>query len=211
MSQTEGIFKLAVGSEPDNAFESIETKEIIDGFLTGDIQKTGALIELYYKSLYLNCLKLTRNSDVSEDLTQEAFIRAFKYKNTYNKSFKFSNWLLKISTNVCMRYFNNHGRELKKTIYIESLDEHVKSFYQLNNLLKKGEIPFDEKIENDIVSCAVNLLPFIYRAVLVLRYYNELTYEEISDVLKKPVGTVKFRLSRAKDLLGKLLESSMKN
>ncbi|EKD69693.1 MAG: RNA polymerase sigma factor SigW [uncultured bacterium] len=187
--------------------ETQEIKELIDGFFNGEDKKTNALISLYYKFVYYNCLRITRDVEAAKDLTQDAFVRVYKYKETYDNKYKFSNWLLKISTNVCMDYLRKSNKDRARVLHIETIESGAGCVNDLKKYLvdDKFEAGMDEKFEKDLLNDIISLLPPIYRVTLVLKYYNDLSYEEISKILNIPVGTAKFRINRAKRIIIKLL------
>jgi RNA polymerase sigma-70 factor (ECF subfamily) len=187
--------------EPENL------NELLEGFLSGEDGKTNALIAFFYKYVYNNCYKLVLDSDSASDLTQDSFIRAYKYKETYNKSYKFSNWLLKISTNACMDFLKQRKKDRVRLVYIESIEAEVGGISKLKKYLidEKFECLMDEKFERELLESVIKLLPDIYRVVLILRFDSGFKYEEIAQMLNIPVGTVKFRINRARRILTKLL------
>jgi RNA polymerase sigma-70 factor (ECF subfamily) len=184
---------------------------LVDGFLENDKEKTGKLIETFYRKIYSNCLRILCDPYAAEDQTNETFIRAIKYRRTYDKKYKFSNWLLKISTNLCLNALRSRNTENKFCMRLDSLEVTFGNLYELKlNLVdQKSIIVFDEKFENEFVRKTIEAMPAIYRIPILLKYYCELSYEEIAYVIEKPVGTVKFRISRAKALLAKLLSDLM--
>lgn len=180
---------------------------LVDGFLSGSRDDTEELIKVYYKTIYLNCLRITRNDTTAEDLTHETFIRALKYKHTYDKNQKFLFWILKISANVCLYYFYRQNTKNKATVSIESLESDEVNFKELQEILtdKKAEARLDKNLEKELISDAVNLLPDIYRLPIILKYYYDFSYEEVAGILEKPMGTIKFRFNKAKKILAKFL------
>jgi len=161
----------------------------------------------FYKPVYLNCLKITRDNSVAEDLTHDVFVRAFKYKTNYDPQHKFIFWLIKISTNVCLTYLNKKSKERYRNVYIEELDCEAGNMKQLHDALvdKKAGLVIEEKFENELVEEAILLLPLPYRIPVVYKYYYDMSYEEIAKMLDKPIGTIKFRLNRAKRQLAIML------
>jgi len=182
-------------------------EELVEGFVNNDQDKTERLVRHYYKNIFFNCIRIVRDDVAAEDLTHETFIKALKYRASFDKTQKFIFWLLKISTNVCLDYFNYHKRENMNVVRIEALNATAGNFRDLNELLvdANAQINLDKKIEQEIVSNAVMLLPVMYRVPVLLRYYNDLSYEEIAAIMQKPVGTIKFRVNRAKMILAKAL------
>jgi len=203
-----GMLALSADEERQTLDQS-KVDDLINGFLGGDRGKTESLIKYYYRNVYFNCLRMVRDEAAAEDLTHESFIRALKYKSSFDRTQKFIFWLLKISTNVCLQYFNENKKDRFLLVHIDALDDSASSINNLNKILidKKSHVKMEEKFENEIILKAVMLLPLIYRVPVLLRFYNDLSYEEIATILKKPVGTIKFRINRAKGLLAGALQS----
>lgn len=193
--------------------ETIEINELIEGFLNGEDKKINALITAYYKFVYFNCVRILRDDEAAKDLTQDAFVRVYKYRNTYDKNFKFSNWLLKIATNACMDYLRKSNKDRARVLHIETIESGAGCVNDLKKYLvdDKFEAGMDEKFEKDLLNDIISLLPPIYRVTLVLKYYNDLSYEEISKILNIPAGTAKFRINRAKRIIIKLLSLAAEN
>lgn len=186
-----------------------EPLELIEGFTAGYPEETEQLIGLYYKRIYLNCVKLLRNADDSEDAVQETFIRAIKYRGGYDKKRTFLFWLLKISTNLCFDILKKNNRELIKTVKIEALNVEVEGLKDFRDFIVdyKAQRDIEDWPVRELIKNAIDLLPVAYRATVSLRYYNEMTCEDIASILEKPVGTIKFRLSRARKYLDGLLKA----
>ena len=166
------------------------------------------LMKLYKDSVYFMLLKMTNNTDDAEDLTIEAFGKAFKNLQQYVPDYAFSTWLFKIASNHCIDFIRKRKQEtlslsrpigdeneteISQTINSDSLDPE-------EEMIKKQKI----KLMRDLVE---KLKPR-YRNLIELRYFNELSYEEISETLDLPVGTVKAQLFRARDLLYNVLKDS---
>ncbi len=186
-----------------------EPRELIEGFIAGYPEETERLIALYYTRVYLNCIKLLRNADDSEDAVQETFIRAIKYKGSYDKKRTFLFWLLKISTNLCLDILKKNKRELIQTVRIEVLNAEVDGLKDFRDSIVdyKAQRDIEDWPVRELIKNAIDLLPVAYRATVSLRYYNEMTCEDIASILETPVGTIKFRLSRARAYLDGLLKT----
>ncbi|MFN0049732.1 MAG: RNA polymerase sigma factor [Cytophagales bacterium] len=168
---------------------------------SNDQKAYAELMKRYRKSVFHLVLKMVRNTDEAEDLTIEAFAKAFKGLHKFNPEFTFSTWLFRIATNNCI----DHIR--KKRIQTTSIDNPLKDSdgdeisidvkdYALN--------PQDETIKQqkiEIMQTIVTRLPTKYQVLIKMRYFQELSYEEIADTLSYPLGTVKAQLHRAKELL----------
>lgn len=176
-----------------------------------DHQDRNAYAELmanYRDSIYFMLLKMTNNKDDAEDLTIEAFGKAFKKLEQYTPDYAFSTWLFKIATNNCIDFI----RRKKQNVY--SLD---KGFQDETGTEMAGRIASDvlDPEETMIKEQKINIMRGIverlkphYRILVELRYFKEYSYEEIADKLNLPLGTVKAKLFRARDLLYNILQTS---
>jgi RNA polymerase sigma factor (sigma-70 family) len=182
---------------------------LIRAALEKDDQKAYAeLMERYRDSVYFMLLKMVNNKDDAEDLTIEAFGKAFKRLNQYTPTYAFSTWLFKIASNNCIdfirrkkmvvfsidkKFENDEGGELSMDIKADSLNPE-------EHMVKKQKV----KHMHDIVD---KLKPR-YRVLVELRYFEELSYEEIAEKLDLPLGTVKAQLFRAREFLANILKNS---
>ena len=172
-------------------------------------QKAYAELMNHYKdSLYFMMLKMTNDADDADDLTIEAFGKAFKNLRQYTPEYAFSTWLFKIATNNCIDFI----RKKKKNTF--SID---KSFDNENAMDISHNIPsyvldpeekFIEKQKIMLMREIVEKLKPRYRRLVELRYFKEYSYEEISDELELPLGTVKAQLFRAREFLYNILKNS---
>ncbi|MFA4930380.1 MAG: sigma-70 family RNA polymerase sigma factor [Patescibacteria group bacterium] len=140
------------------------------------------------------------NQETAEDILQETFIKTYRYLNNFDPSLKFSSWIYRIAHNEAIGYWRRQQRNVK---YI-SIDKEENG---LANTLADDETISSElhdKERQEKIVEVINLLPENYREVLILRYLEQKDYEEISDVLHKPVGTVSALIHRAKDKIKKL-------
>jgi len=146
--------------------------------------------------------------DEASELAQEAFLRAYKSIKNFKGDSLFSTWIYKVTTNVCLDELRR-----RKNKNIISLDEDVEHDGNEFKRQVKDESPGPESLaeRNElkrIVTEAINLLPEDYKVVIVLRDIQGFSYEEISNIIKCPAGTVKSRINRARQALKKILEKS---
>jgi RNA polymerase sigma-70 factor (ECF subfamily) len=172
-----------------------------------DDQKAFAeLMKRYRKPVFHLILKMVRNNDDAEDLTIEAFAKAFRNLSKFNPEFTFSTWLFRIATNNCIDFLR------KKKLNTFSIDnaykddngDEVSMDIKDVNLNPQEETIKTEKIE--IVKGIVTKLPLKYQVLVRLRYFDELSYEEIAGELSAPLGTVKAQLHRARELMYDLVK-----
>jgi RNA polymerase sigma factor (sigma-70 family) len=156
----------------------------------------------YQKPVYHMVLKMVRNIDDADDLTIEAFSKAFRNLDKYRQDFTFSTWLFRIATNNCIDFIRK--RKLN-TFSIDNVtpdstsDETIKYDIKDNNLDPADEIIKTQKSE--MLQEIITKLPIKYQVLVRLRYFDELSYEEIAVEISAPLGTVKAQLHRAKELL----------
>jgi RNA polymerase sigma-70 factor (ECF subfamily) len=175
----------------------------------GDQQAYAELMGKYRDSIYYMLLKMVNNTSDAEDLMIEAFGKAFKNIDQYTPTFAFSTWLFKIATNNCIDYIR---KRRTSTISIDQTndDQETQSITLPSDTLDPEEHMInDQKIKllRDVVS---NLKPR-YKKLVELRYFDEYSYEEISEKLGLPLGTVKAQLYRARELLYNILKYTGSN
>jgi len=175
----------------------------------GDQHAFAQLLNRYWDSVYFMLLKMAHNKDDAEDLTIEAFGKAFRNIESYTPRYAFSTWLFKIATNNCDDFIR------KKQLAPTPLD-HLQDSLDNATINIQSDLPDPEeslinlqKIE--ALKDVVNQLKPRYKKLIELRYYKEYSYEEISSELKLPIGTVKARLYRAKSLLYNILVKTGNN
>ncbi|WBA41898.1 RNA polymerase sigma factor [Hymenobacter canadensis] len=159
------------------------------------------LMQIYKKPVYHVVLKMVRNPDDADDLTIEAFAKAFRNLHKFNPEFAFSTWLFRIATNNCIDFIRKNKiktMSIDSAIKIDNGDEITIDFRDQNLNPQETTIK-NQKIE--IMQHVVSRLPDKYQRLVTLRYFDELSYEEIAQELKAPLGTVKAQLHRARELL----------
>jgi RNA polymerase sigma factor (sigma-70 family) len=159
------------------------------------------LMHIYKKPVYHVVLKMVRNPDDAEDLTIEAFAKAFRNLHKFNPEYAFSTWLFRIATNNCIDFIRKNKiktMSIDSAIKIDNGDEITIDFRDQNLNPQESAIK-NQKIE--IMQHVVSRLPDKYQRLVTLRYFDELSYEEIATELKAPLGTVKAQLHRARELL----------
>lgn len=172
----------------------------------GDQQAYAELMERYKKPVYHMILKMVRNVDDAEDLTIEAFAKAFKNLHRFKKDFTFSTWLFRIATNNSIDFIRKKKLETfsLNTSLKDDDGESVSIDVQDKNLDPQEEAIKSQKIE--LIQMFVTKLPAKYQRLVRLRYFQELSYEEIARELEAPLGTVKAQLHRARELMYDLVK-----
>lgn len=180
---------------------------LVQQALSGDQQAFADLLGRYRDAIYFMLLKMVNNKSDAEDLSIEAFGKAFKNLHQYSPSFAFSTWLFKIASNNCIDYLR------KKKGNVVSLDQTVEDsdFNTSTSLHSDAPDPEEKLIRKQkakLMQTVVAKLKPRYRKLIELRYFNEYSYEEIAKELELPIGTVKAQLFRARDLLFHTLKKS---
>lgn len=165
----------------------------------GSEKAFSSLLNRYRDSLYFMLLKMVNNASDAEDLTIEAFGKAFRSLDSFTPDYAFSTWLFKIATNNCIDFIR------KKQVSPTPIDKLQDDLEHITVSLQSDLPDPEETLINDqkiaVLRDIVNQLKPRYRNLIELRYYKEYSYEEISTELKLPIGTVKAQLFRAKSLL----------
>lgn len=174
----------------------------------GDRKAYADLMYHYKDSIFFMLLKMTNNKDDADDLTIEAFGKAFKNLKQYTPDYAFSTWLFKIASNNCIDFIR------KKNQYTISLDSEYneESGTEISNFIPDDNLDPEEGLINEqkigIIRDLVDKLKPHYRILIEMRYFKEFSYEEIAEELNLPIGTVKAKLFRARDLLFNSIEKS---
>ncbi len=182
-----------------------EDRLLIKRAREGDQKAFEELLNKYRNLVYHVMMKMVRNPQEAEDLCQEAFIKAFRALASFNEEFAFSTWLMKIATNNCIDFLR------KKKLKTYSIDEPVQYKDERVKIEVPDHDPTPEKLllreeRNKMLDDAIQSLPPRYRHVIVLRHKEEKSYEDISEILKLPLGTVKARIFRAREMLNKKIK-----
>ena len=183
--------------------------DLINRAKSGDSKSYDKLLKKYKNSVYSLVLRMVRNSQEAEDLTQEAFIKAFNSLDSFNEEYAFSTWLYKIATNNCIDFFR------KRKLQTYSLDKPIQyKDSEIQHEIPDPDLNPEKSImateRNKLIKEAINKLPEKYYRAIVLRHSEEKSYEEISEILGLPLGTVKARIFRAREMLNKALKDSLK-
>lgn len=187
--------------------KALEDFKLIDAAtLANDEQAYGELMKRYKKPVYHMVLKMVRNVDDAEDLTIEAFAKAFKNLHRFKKDYTFSTWLFRIATNNAIDFIRKKKLETfsLNTSFKNDNGDSVNIDVEDHNLDPQEEAIKSQKIE--LIQIFVTKLPPKYQRLVRLRYFQELSYDEIAKELDAPLGTVKAQLHRARELMYDLVK-----
>jgi RNA polymerase sigma-70 factor (ECF subfamily) len=182
--------------------------ELVEQARHGKQAAYAELMDRYRDSIYYMMLKMVRNADDADDLTIEAFGKAFSRLDQYSPSFAFSTWLYKIASNNSIDFIR------KKRIQVTSMDsgyvnddgERIQVDAKASTMNPEESIIHGQKVIH--MRMLVSKLKPRYRVLVEKRYFDELSYEEIAEELQLPLGTVKAQLFRARDFLANMMEKT---
>lgn len=178
---------------------------LIHRALEGNDQAFEELMQRYHQSVYNLVYRMVESPQEAEDIVQETFIKAFNALSSFNEEYAFSTWLFKIATNHCIDTLR------KRKLRTYSLDTPIqtKDGAVSRDYADESYSPERSTISNEhtsIILDAVDDLPEKYRIVINMRHREDRSYDEISEILEIPIGTVKARIFRARELLKKILK-----
>jgi RNA polymerase sigma factor (sigma-70 family) len=179
---------------------------LVEDARNGNEKAFAYLMNRYRDSIYFLLLKMVNNPSDAEDLTIEAFGKAFSSLDSYTPKYAFSTWLFKIATNNCIDFIRKKQLEPSPLDHIQDSLENV-TFNIQSDLPDPEELLINRQKINALKDIIRQLKPR-YKSLIELRYYKEYSYEEIASELNIPIGTVKAQLFRAKTLLYNILKKT---
>ncbi|MDX8340850.1 sigma-70 family RNA polymerase sigma factor [Draconibacterium sp. IB214405] len=180
--------------------------ELVKAALNGDDKAFARLLNRYKDAIYFMLLKMVNNRSDAEDLTLEAFGKAFKSLHQYSPTYAFSTWLFKIASNNCIDFLRK-----KKGVHVPIENNAQDDNSETIKLRSKDPDPEEKLIRQQkaiLLRRVVRKLKPRYQILVELRYFREFSYEEIAKELDLPLGTVKAQLFRAREMLFKMIEST---
>ena len=171
----------------------------------GDADAFEQLLLEHQKNVYNLCYRMAGNPDDAMDLSQETFLRAWRCLDQYQFASAFSTWLYRLCSNICIDFLRRRRRQQTVPLTFEDADGEEQT-YAVPDAQPLPEEQVELKLTHETLAAAMAQLLPEHRAVLQLRVVNEMSNEQIADVLDIQIGTVKSRLSRARNQLKKILE-----
>ncbi|MEO6166142.1 MAG: sigma-70 family RNA polymerase sigma factor [Chitinophagales bacterium] len=184
-----------------------EDIELVQQALGGDQKAYARLMTRYKDSIYFLLLKMVHNEDDANDLTIEAFGKAFSNLAKYTPDFAFSTWLYKIALNNCIDFIRKKKVETLSLFEVSDNDQGESFRIDVQSSAPDPEESYIRKQRNKLLREVIEKINPKYRLLIELRYYDELSYEEIAEETNLPLGTVKAQLFRAKGLLYQILSN----
>jgi RNA polymerase sigma factor (sigma-70 family) len=162
------------------------------------------LMHRYKDSIYFMVLKMVNNKEDANDLTVETFAKAFEKLDKYQPEYAFSTWLFRVATNNCIDFIRKKKLNTQSIHGMMDEDGDEKPLQIKSDVLNPEESSI-KKQQTEELKLLIESLPIRYRNLITLRYFDELSYEEIAQQLDLPLGTVKAQLFRARYLLGNII------
>ena len=180
----------------------MDTAVLMDKMKKGDMSALGELAEMYQQPLYYYIVRMVRDRDTAEDLTQEVFLKVWRYRKNYRESGKLNAWIYRIAHNHTISILRKKNKSNQDISWDEhDLDQIVQSDFDIEKSIFQ-KIDYHNLLKN------IDLLPLKYKEVLLLKYIEGKDYQEISDIIRKPIGTVGTLINRAKNKLLQEIENS---
>lgn len=192
--QSIGISLPNVASSPVDADEA----GLVTASQTGDQDAFARLVQLHQRRVFNLVFRMLQNYEEANETTQETFLAAWQGLPSFRGDARFSTWLYRIAYNCCLKQLELRKRE-------KALHEAVQEDQRLESTNTSTAI--ETRANQELVREQLSLLPAKYRVVLVLRHLQEMTYEEMAEILTVPIGTIKTHLFRARNLLRERLEA----
>lgn len=168
--------------------------DLIEKWQSGDMSAFEALFQQYQGLVFKTAYLMTGNKEEAEDVLQEVFVTVWKSRHTFNPAKgKLTTWLYRITVNQCV---SNHRKKQAPTFSLEKARMDGFDLVETRNSGLPEELT-QSRLEYERLIKAINSLNSKHRPVLVLRYFNDLSYDEIAQVLGIPLGTVKSRINQA--------------
>ena len=181
--------------------------ELIAAVLRGDRERFGDLVERYQGRLVNYLFRLLRNADEAHEMAQEVFLKVYQVLDRYDPQFKFSTWLFRVAQNAAIDQIRRRRLKL-----VSLQQEDVEGETREWELPSPDRGPYGHlrnRERGEALQEAIDGLPWEYRELIVLRHFGELPYEEIAKLKRMPLGTVKNKLFRGRQMLKERLEDFM--
>lgn len=192
---------------PNLSDKALKDLTLIEAAMKGNQTAYAELMDRYRDTIYFMLLKMVKNRNDAEDLTIEAFGKAFKNLHQYTPNYAFSTWLFKIASNNCIDFLRK-----KKNITISIDGQTDSDGNEVTMPIASDELDPEEDLikrqKAKLLRQVVDQLKPRYKELVILRYFDELSYEEIAQKNNLPLGTVKAQLFRARELLLNVMKHS---
>lgn len=184
----------------------IDEQILVKKAAAGDADAFEQLVLKYQSQIYNLCFRMSGNAEDAADLSQEAFIKAWNHLESFHFEAAFSTWLYRLASNTCLDFLRSAKRRPQISLTVEDSDGE-EGILDVPDSAATPEECLIAAEESRLLSQAMNALEPEQRQILTLRVVNEMSYADIADILRIREGTVKSRLSRARDALRKKLQN----
>ena len=184
--------------------EPLTDEELVSAVLQGDRERFGDLIERYQGRLINYLFRLLRNADDAHDLAQEVLVKVYQVLDRYDPQYKFSTWLFRVAQNAAIDQIRR--RRLKVVSLRQEDDEGDDRDWDLPSPERGPYGEMRNRERGEAIQEAIESLPWEYRELILLRHFGELPYEEIARMKRMPLGTVKNKLFRGRQMLKEKLQ-----
>lgn len=185
-------------------YNSAEVSQLIVRCQTGDRQAFDELVAKYQRYVYNLIYQHLGRTDDLEDVAQEVFLRLYKFIRKYRGNASLESWIYKVVLNYCRTHARRRSTFTRIFGMVPNSNGEERGFEILDTLASETYDPaktVEQRVQAEDIMGAVRSLPPIYSDILIMREVNELSYEEIAQILGISIGTVKSRISRARDLV----------
>lgn len=179
--------------------EKVSDEKLVERIRSKDQELYAEIVKRYQDKLFRYARYMIRDDDKAADIVQDAFIKAYVNLQSFNTKKKFSSWIYRIVHNNTMNYIRKNKKEIRIG----------KQELTLSDDSDDQEEEFSKKEMNEMLSKGIDDLPIKYRSPLTLFYFDDQSYEEISDVLRLPIGTIGTRINRGRKLLKTIIEKQL--
>ncbi len=174
----------------------------IDAVINGDTRAFADLVDRYKHMVYTLAMKILKNREVAEEVSQDVFVKVYERLNTFKGDSKFSTWIYRIAYNKSLDYVKKQGRRLRTTSIDSDNEYHLET---IDNALDKLEVAERQ----EAIKAAINEMPEVDNVVITLHYFEELSLKEIAKIMGIEANTVKVRLFRSRKRLAQILKNKL--
>lgn len=172
--------------------------DLLERAMSGREEGFEELVRRYQKPITGYVFRMVGNYDAALDVTQEVFIKVYNSMSRYSSEYKFSTWLYKISHNAAIDYLRRNSNQAQS---LETENEEGGYQLQIESKRPSPETEREQTEWRNEIANVIKLLPASYRELIILRHHQDLSYDEIAEVTNLPLGTVKNRLFRAREMM----------
>lgn len=187
--------------------QELSDNELITKYLNGEAAALDEIIRRYFRQIFLFAKTYVKDDMEAEDVTQETFVKVWRYIKKYDRNKKFKTWLFQIAKNTCLDFLRKHKN--KDISYSLSEEQMLNELEKITDSEPLPQEVFDAKNFTNYLQKILNSLTGKYKTVTSLHLQQEMTFDEIANILEEPLNTVKSRYRRALLLIKKRLSENI--